>query len=109
MRCLSCGSDNPDGAKFCIECATPLQKRCPSCGAENLPRAKFCGECATPLARQSSVQRLESSVKKTVDAESWISAPSRRNPVSRHVSHPPEHLAERTLAKPATMETLGAL
>src|SRR4051812_27809785 len=54
MRCLSCGSDNPDGAKFCIECAAPLQKRCPSCGAENLPRAKFCGECATPLTVQTS-------------------------------------------------------
>ncbi|MGH7966113.1 MAG: zinc-ribbon domain-containing protein [Candidatus Binatia bacterium] len=22
MRCPSCGSDNPAGAKFCIECAT---------------------------------------------------------------------------------------
>src|SRR5712692_536962 len=49
MQCPSCGSDNPEGAKFCIECAAPLQKRCPSCGAVNLPRAKFCSECATPL------------------------------------------------------------
>ncbi len=62
MRCASCGSENPDGAKFCIECAAPLRKRCPSCGAENLPRAKFCGECATPLTGQSSIQGLESSV-----------------------------------------------
>src|SRR5215510_8492271 len=62
MRCLSCGSENPDGAKFCIECAAPLRKQCPSCGAENLPRAKFCGECATPLTGQSSVQALESNV-----------------------------------------------
>ena len=44
--------ENPEGAKFCSECAAPLQKRCPSCGAENLSRAKFCGECATPLAGQ---------------------------------------------------------
>src|SRR6266851_1550735 len=49
MQCPSCGSDNPEGAKFCIECAAPLQKRCPNCGAVNLPRAKFCSECATPL------------------------------------------------------------
>src|SRR6267142_2363625 len=109
MRCLSCGSDNPDGAKFCIECATPLQKRCPSCGAENLPRAKFCGECATPLARQSSVQRLESSVKKTVDAEPWISDPRRRTLDSRPVSYTPKHLAERILAEQAALETRGAL
>jgi class 3 adenylate cyclase len=53
MRCSSCGLENPEGAKFCIECAAPLPKRCPSCGAENLPRAKFCGECATPLTAQA--------------------------------------------------------
>ena len=52
MHCASCGSDNPEGAKFCIECAAPLQKRCPSCGAVNLPRAKFCAECGSPLTAQ---------------------------------------------------------
>src|SRR5215510_4600658 len=50
MHCPSCGSDNPVGAKFCIECETPLQRRCPSCGTENPPQAKFCAECATPLS-----------------------------------------------------------
>ena len=49
MRCASCGAENPDGAKFCIECAAPFPRRCARCGAENLPRAKFCAECATPL------------------------------------------------------------
>src|SRR5712692_2132770 len=49
MRCASCGVENPEGAKFCIECASPFPRRCPSCGAENLPRAKFCAACATPL------------------------------------------------------------
>ena len=65
MQCASCGSENPEGAKFCIECAAPLRKRCPSCGAENLPRAKFCAECAAPLTRQSRVQGLESRVPST--------------------------------------------
>ena len=50
MRCARCGSDNPDGAKFCIECAEPLQRRCPNCAVENSPRAKFCAECGTSLA-----------------------------------------------------------
>src|SRR5262245_16150125 len=52
MQCGNCGTENPERAKFCIECAAPFQKRCPSCGAENLPRAKFCSECATPLNGQ---------------------------------------------------------
>ena len=50
MRCARCSSENPDGAKFCIECAEPLQRRCPSCAVENPPRAKFCAECGTSLA-----------------------------------------------------------
>jgi class 3 adenylate cyclase/predicted ATPase len=54
MRCPRCDADTPDGAKFCIECGTPLRVRCPQCGADMLPRAKFCGECGTPLTGQSS-------------------------------------------------------
>jgi class 3 adenylate cyclase/tetratricopeptide (TPR) repeat protein len=52
MCCSRCGSDNPEGSKFCIECGIPLTNRCPRCGAENLPRVKFCGECGTPLGGQ---------------------------------------------------------
>jgi class 3 adenylate cyclase len=54
MRCLRCEADTPNGAKFCIECGTPLTPRCPQCGADTLPRAKFCGECGTPLMAQST-------------------------------------------------------
>lgn len=49
MRCSKCGAENPDGAKFCIECASPLARRCSSCGKENPPRAKFCLECSKPI------------------------------------------------------------
>src|SRR5262249_18191282 len=42
MRCPSCSSETPEGARFCIECGGPLQPRCPRCGDENLPQAKFC-------------------------------------------------------------------
>jgi class 3 adenylate cyclase/tetratricopeptide (TPR) repeat protein len=53
MRCPRCDADTPDGAKFCIECGTPLRFRCPQCGADTLPRAKFCAECGTPLVAPS--------------------------------------------------------
>src|SRR5882724_13582681 len=53
MRCPHCDVDTPDGARFCIECGTPLQPSCPQCGADTLPRAKFCGECGVPLTAQS--------------------------------------------------------
>src|SRR4029434_1801505 len=50
MRCPRCESDNPEGMKFCIECAAPLTRRCPHCGFANPPQAKFCGQCATSLS-----------------------------------------------------------
>src|SRR5262249_10262342 len=49
MRCLKCGGENPEGAKFCIECGGPLHSRGPGCGEENPPQAKFCAACGTGL------------------------------------------------------------
>ena len=57
MSCASCGFENPEGTKFCIECGIQLKNRCPSCGSENLPSAKFCGECGTPLTGQTPVPK----------------------------------------------------
>jgi class 3 adenylate cyclase len=54
MRCPHCQADTLDGARFCIECGTPLTPRCPQCGGDVLPRAKFCGACGTPLMAQST-------------------------------------------------------
>jgi class 3 adenylate cyclase/tetratricopeptide (TPR) repeat protein len=49
MICPNCGTQNEAGARFCMECATPLGQVCPNCGKANQPSAKFCSECATPL------------------------------------------------------------
>ncbi|MEO7119012.1 MAG: adenylate/guanylate cyclase domain-containing protein, partial [Candidatus Limnocylindrales bacterium] len=49
MTCPTCGTENLAGAKFCMECASPLAAGCPNCGFVNLPGAKFCSDCAAPL------------------------------------------------------------
>src|SRR5882724_4434676 len=59
MKCSSCQLDNPPGARFCAECATPLTSVCAACGAANPADNKFCGQCAaslraTPPARFSA-------------------------------------------------------
>src|SRR5262249_27569839 len=64
MRCSKCGAENPDRAKFCVECASPFPRRCSSCNAENPPTAKFCLECAKPL--ESSVARAAAVVSSPV-------------------------------------------
>ncbi len=53
MRCLSCGSENEEGAQFCEECGTPLVRACPSCGREVRSTAKFCSKCGASLTTQA--------------------------------------------------------
>ena len=93
MHCQTCGSDNPEGVKFCIECAAPFKSCCPNCGFENLPRAKFCGECATPLTAQPQSRVASSQLP--------VASPS------PPVSYTPAHLAEHILAEQAAMEARG--
>jgi class 3 adenylate cyclase/tetratricopeptide (TPR) repeat protein len=49
VRCLSCHGDNPEGARFCGSCGTPLSNRCAGCGCENPPQFRFCSNCGSPL------------------------------------------------------------
>src|SRR5271166_5790213 len=49
MRCPACGGENPDGKRFCRNCAAPLTAACSACGAQLEPDDRFCGECAAPV------------------------------------------------------------
>ena len=99
MQCSSCGFENPEGMKFCGECATPLKRRCPQCGLENPPGFKFCGECGTPLAGYvpSSKFQVQSSQPPTV-VSCQFSVLSPQPPVT----YTPAHLAERIRAVSVT-------
>src|SRR2546428_828313 len=59
MKCPSCARDNPEGAKFCSECASALRQElaCPSCGFPNAPGSRFCNECAQALAADAPLSR----------------------------------------------------
>ncbi len=49
--CPQCGTENPEGTKFCQECGAKLgvQNTCPSCGHGNPAGVKFCQECGAKL------------------------------------------------------------
>ena len=64
MRCPSCGTDNPDRAKFCVECGVALTRRCPNCGIETPPGAKFCAECGTSLTGRKTGKRGNGEIDK---------------------------------------------
>ena len=79
MHCPQCQHENPPGAKFCVECASPLVRRC-ACGAEAPPKAKFCPACAAPLT-----------------ATSQAATPTPR-------SYTPKHLADKILQSKSALE-----
>jgi class 3 adenylate cyclase/tetratricopeptide (TPR) repeat protein len=60
MNCPVCGHGNPDGAKFCNQCAKPLPLACPKCGASNPVGSRFCNECAAPLTSTSQFAKTTS-------------------------------------------------
>jgi class 3 adenylate cyclase/tetratricopeptide (TPR) repeat protein len=81
MRCPSCGFENPEGMKFCGQCASPLGRRCPQCGFDNPPGFAFCGQCATPLTEQPPASRPQSPL-----------------------SYTPSHLVEKILTSKTALE-----
>jgi class 3 adenylate cyclase/tetratricopeptide (TPR) repeat protein len=50
MQCPRCQHNNPQGARFCEECASPLARACSNCGTPLSATAKFCHGCAHPVA-----------------------------------------------------------
>ena len=53
--CPDCGTENPEGTKFCQECGAKLGQKntCPSCGTANPMGVKFCQECGTKLQSEA--------------------------------------------------------
>jgi class 3 adenylate cyclase/ribosomal protein L40E/tetratricopeptide (TPR) repeat protein len=68
MQCSQCHAENPEKARFCLECGEKLSTCCRQCQAELPPNAKFCLECgqkvmtAAPAASaaepRSNLERL---------------------------------------------------
>jgi membrane protease subunit (stomatin/prohibitin family) len=53
-ECGNCHAQVQQGAKFCPECGTALQRHCTNCNASLPAGAKFCAECGTPTAPPAS-------------------------------------------------------
>jgi class 3 adenylate cyclase len=75
LQC-TCGTQNPAGAKFCVECGQPLSLSCATCDIQVAAGAKFCPECGARLVA----------------------------PVPELGSYTPRHLAEQILSSRAAIE-----
>jgi class 3 adenylate cyclase/tetratricopeptide (TPR) repeat protein len=80
MKCPRCQHDNPQGARFCEECATPLARTCLNCGTALSAAAEFCHACAHPVATGAGT------------------------PARAPESYTPKHLAEKILTSKAALE-----
>ena len=83
MHCPQCQHENPDRAKFCLECGTPLARRCRQCGTDLPATAKFCLECGQPAAPRAA------------PAAGRFTSPE---------SYTPQHLAERIISSRGALE-----
>ena len=56
MKCVFCGTDNPDGALFCKKCGKRLDgmTTCPSCGKDTPADGDFCIYCGACLKRDGA-------------------------------------------------------
>jgi len=91
MNCPACSHENPDPAKFCLECGGRLTLACHQCGIPLPPGAKFCSECGTALA--GSGQSAAPSSPRNLRTKNL--APG---------SYTPKHLAEKILTSRSALE-----
>lgn len=52
MACLECQTENPQGARYCLNCGSTLVAGCPECGIELPVETKFCYECGARVDRK---------------------------------------------------------
>ena len=53
MKCPKCRCENPDKARFCIECGATMEFQCPKCGDITPAKGKFCMGCGHNLMPSS--------------------------------------------------------
>jgi class 3 adenylate cyclase len=55
MRCPHCEAENPGGARYCLNCGTPLTQHCSHCQTELPLGARFCTNCGQPVRPSTPV------------------------------------------------------
>jgi ABC-type oligopeptide transport system substrate-binding subunit/class 3 adenylate cyclase/tetratricopeptide (TPR) repeat protein len=50
MECPQCNTENPEAARFCLNCGARMALTCPQCGADLPPQAKFCIACGAAVS-----------------------------------------------------------
>jgi hypothetical protein len=93
MLCAACRHENPERAKFCLECGARLAVSCPQCGTELPAGAKFCLECGHRVAAPADAA-----------ASPAAGVPAAPGLATRLAAYTPKHLAEKILKSRSALE-----
>jgi len=63
MKCPECGTENPEGAKFCMRCGGRLPVLCAQCGTALPAEAMFCVECGAQVGTPPTAGPSEAAVR----------------------------------------------
>ena len=66
MNCSQCQTANPEGAKFCMSCGSPLAASCPECGAELPTEARFCLNCGHQLGHAAEAASVRAQLEQYI-------------------------------------------
>jgi len=97
MQCGACGQDNPERAKFCLECGTPVALRCAACATELPTGSKFCLECGASTTAAPPPGAAVPALPPGLPA-----APALQDRAPR--DYTPKHLADRILRSKSALE-----
>ncbi len=100
MICPECRHDNPERAKFCLECGARFPATCSACGTPLPPGAKFCLECG---ARVTAPPPAPAGVAPAT-ARAEAAAPPAPDYERRLAAYTPKHLAEKILKSRSALE-----
>jgi class 3 adenylate cyclase len=63
MKCPRCQFDNPEPAKYCVNCGERVGTVCPACRAVNATGHKYCGECGYALTGCPALGTLQTTLE----------------------------------------------
>ncbi|CAN5659239.1 adenylate/guanylate cyclase domain-containing protein [soil metagenome] len=96
MLCVTCGTANEPGAKFCENCGARLGVACASCGSALRENARFCAECGTPVPQASGAAQ-----------PTPARPPNSAGPPAAPIGPPPEPTTERRLVTVLFADLVG--
>jgi ribosomal protein L40E len=96
LSCRFCSQRNPPGAKFCIDCGSPLAlKPCPKCEAITDGGAERCHQCGAPFFDADAISDPSRGVASPGQRAAGVAEHLAAGGLTREHMHIPESLADR--------------